>query len=94
LDLRQLGEVEELEKYDPERDLHQLGDGWDITSIPFTASPLGLAKKIAKDISPKTLSAWSDLRVGTWKETMVSHSPPLDVTLECSAAFEMMNDTG
>ncbi|WWD19509.1 hypothetical protein CI109_103970 [Kwoniella shandongensis] len=37
---------DDLPTYDPASDLTQLGDGYEVVPVPFTVSPLGLAKKI------------------------------------------------
>ncbi|KAK8853095.1 hypothetical protein IAR55_003796 [Kwoniella newhampshirensis] len=37
---------DDLPTYDPSSDLTQLGEGFDVVPVPFTVSPLGLAKRI------------------------------------------------
>ncbi|KAK4689355.1 hypothetical protein P7C73_g748, partial [Tremellales sp. Uapishka_1] len=63
--------VDELDTYDPQRDLTQLGEGFEVVPVPFTASPLGVIGKLRKMIGRR--SDWEGLKIdeSKWKETMV-----------------------
>lgn len=65
---------DELPAYDPQDDLKQLGDGFDVVPVPFTVSPFGLMSKLRKTIGRMT---WEGLKIdeSKWKETMLAAYP-------------------
>ncbi|WVR07790.1 hypothetical protein IAU60_004833 [Kwoniella sp. DSM 27419] len=66
---------DDLPKYDLKEDLTQLGDGYDVVPVPFTVSPLGLAKKLRKMIGSS--ARWENVIVDEkdWEETLLAAYP-------------------
>ncbi|WWC91582.1 uncharacterized protein L201_006528 [Kwoniella dendrophila CBS 6074] len=66
---------DDLPQYNLSEDLTQLGDGFDVVPVPFTVSPLGLAKKIREEIG--SYSRWENVIIDEkkWEETMLAAYP-------------------
>ena len=62
---------DDLPVYRPERDLTQLGEGFEIVPVPFSATPFGLLDLIKKELGKRV--EWEGLTIlpEEWKETMV-----------------------
>ncbi|WVW86024.1 hypothetical protein I302_108062 [Kwoniella bestiolae CBS 10118] len=66
---------DDLPQYNLAEDLTQLGDGFDVVPVPFTVSPLGLAKKLRKTIG--TRQKWENVTIdeSKWEEIMLAAYP-------------------
>lgn len=62
---------EELKPYNPDKDLTQLGEGFEVVPVPFTVSPLGLVDRIRSEIGKRT--TWNGIRFdqSKWTEQLV-----------------------
>ncbi|WWC71888.1 uncharacterized protein I206_105847 [Kwoniella pini CBS 10737] len=66
---------DDLPQYNLAEDLTQLGDGFEVVPVPFTVSPLGLAKKIRKTIGSN--KRWENISIdeSKWEETLLAAYP-------------------
>jgi hypothetical protein len=64
---------DDLPRYNPAKDLRQLGEGYDVVAVPFTVSPMSLVKRIRGIMGRRT--SWEGIRLDEteWKEDMVGH---------------------
>jgi len=61
----------DLPQYNPAADLKQLGEGFNIVQVPFSASPMGLAKLIRDSVGAKPESGGVVFDTESWKEKIV-----------------------
>ncbi|WRT70351.1 uncharacterized protein IL334_007349 [Kwoniella shivajii] len=66
---------DDLPQYNLSEDLTQLGDGFEVVPVPFTVSPLGLAKKVRKSIGKH--KKWENVVIdeSKWEDTMLAAYP-------------------
>ena len=62
---------DDLQPYNPDRDLIQLGEGFEVVPVPFTASPLGLLGRLREEVGRRT--AWRGIKFdeSKWTEQLV-----------------------
>ena len=60
-----------MAQYDPSKDLEQLGEGFEIVPVPFTASPLGLLEKMEQAVGSYPKFEGLAFDKPTWKPTLV-----------------------
>lgn len=62
----------ELLPYNPSEDLDQLGEGWEVVPIPFTASPFGLIEQAKSNFGERAELGDRVFDVKTWNPSFVS----------------------
>lgn len=64
--------ADDLQPYNPDRDLQQLGEGFEVVPVPFTVTPLGILERLRTEIGKRT--TWHGVRFdeSKWAEQLVS----------------------
>lgn len=62
---------DDLQSYQPDTDLIQLGEGFEVVPVPFTVSPLGLLDRLREEVGRRT--TWNGVRFdeSKWTEQLV-----------------------
>jgi hypothetical protein len=63
---------DQLAPYNPETDLGQLGEGFEVVPVPFTVTPLGLLEKLKSEMGRRTTWEGVKFDLSTWNEKLVS----------------------